>query len=428
MKNRNSLVTSLASLLLLSSCAAGRHAQVDTKLHTVTLIDRNGVAETVSNPERIKQYQAVNFMAPQAYDKVYRIHRRDRSGNIVSYLHSYHENGQPKQYLEVINSRAQGLYKEWHPGGAERLEGNIIGGEADLSDAGKKSWIFDGPSFAWDDEGRALAVIYYEKGLLKGDSIYYHPNGAIWKKIPYSNNLINGTIEVFLDDGRLFQKIDYCGGMLNGSSFRYWPNCRLAAEEHYEMDLLQTGRYYDHTGNIVSEVNEGNGLKAIFGKECLAELHEYQNGFQEGEIKIFGTDKKLLKRYHIKNNMKHGEETEYYEVPHLRHVPKIMISWYGGKIQGIVKTWYDNGVQESNREMSNNKKNGVSTAWYRNGDLMLIEEYEQDKLVRGEYFRKGDKRPISLVKEGIGTTTIFDSDGNFIRKILYDNGAPVGTS
>ena len=183
---------------------------------------------------------------------------------------------------------------------------------------------------------------------------------------------------------------------------------------------------YDATEQLISEVADGNGRKAIFSKTDISELHEYRHGIPEGEIVVFGCDHKPLRKYQIKNYQKHGEEIEFYEMPHIRHLPKLSISWYEGKVQGIAKTWYDNGVQESKREMSNNTKNGILTAWYRDGQLMLIEEYDHNKLVKGEYYRKGDRNPISMVNEGKGIVTMFDQEGNFVKKITYEQGIPSG--
>jgi hypothetical protein len=55
---------------------------------------------------------------------------------------------------------------------------------------------------------------------------------------------------------------------------------------------------------------------------------------------------------------------------------------------------------------------------------MLIEEYEQDKLLRGEYYSKGERFPISTIDEGKGIATLFNSDGSLICKIEYKNGKP----
>jgi antitoxin component YwqK of YwqJK toxin-antitoxin module len=422
----NSFMLLLLSLLA-GACAASLNRPQDEALRTISIVDRNGMTETINNPERIKQYQGVNFLAPQPYEKVYRIHSRTKEGNIPSFLHSYHENGQPKQYLEVVNSRALGNYYEWYPNGSLRLQANVIGGDADLGAEAQKTWIFEGHAYAWDEIGYLKADISYQKGALNGDSIYYHPNGRIWRKVPFFEGRIHGTVEIFLDSGQLFQRAEYRQGELDGKSLRYWNSQQIAAEEDYRQNSLLSGKYFDVNGNLVSEVKDGNGYQAAFGKTGVAELHEIRNGSLEGEVKIFGTDNKPLRRFSVKNNIKHGEEIEYYELPHLRHIPKLLVTWYEGKIQGIAKTWYDNGVQESNREMSNNAKNGISTAWYRDGSLMLIEEYAQDKLAKGEYFRRAEKTPISAVRDGKGVATLFDPEGNFINKIYYENGIPAST-
>ena len=75
--------------------------------------------------------------------------------------------------------------------------------------------------------------------------------------------------------------------------------------------------------------------------------------------------------------------------------------------------------------MSNNKRNGHSSAWFRDGSLMLIEEYHQDRLLKGEYYSKGEKHPITTIDEGKGTATLFDAEGAFVRWVDYLNGKPV---
>ena len=103
---------------------------------------------------------------------------------------------------------------------------------------------------------------------------------------------------------------------------------------------------------------------------------------------------------------------------------KLSINWVQGKILGAVKTWYPNGQLESQKNYSDNMKNGIATAWYNDGSIMFMEEYEKDKLVKGEYFRRGDSFPITEIKQGIGTASLFDSEGRFLRKISYHNGKP----
>ena len=132
-----------------------------------------------------------------------------------------------------------------------------------------------------------------------------------------------------------------------------------------------------------------------------------------------------MRVYHMENNLKNGEEYEYQIRKNSREPkPKLLITWYKGKIQGYVKTWYDNGNIESQREMVNNKRNGLATAWYKDGSLMLIEEYDHDFLLKGEYYKKEDRTPVSEITDGNGIVTIYDGEGHFIRRINYYNGKP----
>ena len=102
----------------------------------------------------------------------------------------------------------------------------------------------------------------------------------------------------------------------------------------------------------------------------------------------------------------------------------LSITWFKNKIQGLVKSWYPNGQLESQREMADNRRTGILTAWYADGSLMLMENYEQDLLAKGEYFKRGDSFPVGTVYNGEGTATIFDCTGVFVRKINYHCGKP----
>lgn len=391
------------------------------KITSINIIDRNGMTETISSKDRLNSFQKTDFLSPQPYQKVLRVYGRDKSGDVHSYITSYHPNGQIKQYLESLNSRAYGIYREWHPNGKLKVESHIIGGMADIHTQAQESWIFDGKNIAWDEDGHLIAEIYYSKGELEGKSQYFHSNGNVWKSIPYTKNVIHGTEEVFLSDGTLFQTTSYHLGAKEGTSIRYWQNEKIAFQEEYEHGRLKEGVYYDNQEKVLSKIASGKGFKAIFGKEHLIELQEFKEGIQEGLVKVFDEAGKLCRAYSIKGGEKHGEEIDYYP----NSEPKLLITWYEGVLQGPVKTWYNNGIMESHREMSQNKKNGLSTAWYRNGSLMLIEEYEQDKLVKGDYFRMNENTPVSNVDKGKGIATLFNAEGNFAKKIQYHEGKPL---
>lgn len=411
--------------LVATSCSATRNAEKPPKLVSMNIIDRNGLNETITNKERLAQYDQTDFLRHQPYQKVRTTYAKDCQGNATAYLYSYYENGQAKQYLEIVNNRAYGRYQEWYENGSFKLEAKVIGGPADLSECAEKEWLFDGCAKAWDENGNLLTEIQYEMGQLEGDSLYYHPNGNIWKRISFHINQPNGTSEYYLDNGQLLQTISFSNGMRHGTALRFWsPEC-IAADEHYSNNLLLHARYYDSQGGLVAEISDGEGFRASFSKTSVLEIQEFHDGVLKGEVRVFNENGLVTQIYHIENSLKHGEEFEFQFRKGLKEAkPSLLISWYKGKIQGPVKTWYENGNIESQREMVNNKRNGISSAWYQDGSIMLIEEYDNDKLVRGEYYKKGERIPVSEVTNGSGIVTLSDGEGHFMRRINYYNGKP----
>ena len=103
---------------------------------------------------------------------------------------------------------------------------------------------------------------------------------------------------------------------------------------------------------------------------------------------------------------------------------KSSLYWDEDIIHGIVKTWYDNGQLESQKEITKNNKNGTSCSWYRDGSLMLIEEYENNILLKGSYYKSNHPEPISTIFDGNGIATLYNSDGTFLRKVRYQKGLP----
>ena len=354
----------------------------ESRLSSITFVSRNGLSETISNKDRLKNYCKTDFLTSQPYQKVMRIYKRTPEGGAASILTSYHPNGQPRQYLETLNGQAHGAIREWHPNGQLKLESVVIAGIPDLSETAEESWLFDGDSSVWDSEGNLVAKYSYFKGFLEGETCYYNP----------------------------LESIMYSGGKKHG------PRSCYNTEEIYENDLLIEGKYYNNEGKKIFEVVSGNGFQAVFDNDKIKEILEIQNGRPEGQMKYFDKDQRLIREVCLHNGMKHGEE--------IIHNPKMSISWFEDNVQGVVKSWYPNGEPESKREMNMNQKHGISTAWYEDGGLMLIEEYENDSLIKGEYYRKGEKNAVSRVNKGEGEATLFNSLGHFLRKIQYHDGSP----
>lgn len=412
----------LVVLFLLSGCSHRGQQENGPNLVSIQIIDRNGFAETVSAKDRLSRYQKVDFLAPQPYQKVLRVFQKDPTGKSPSSITSYHQNGHIWQSLEVVDGRAHGTYTEWYPNGRMKMQINLIEGIAELSERAFASWVFEGKNTVWDEQGFLVAEILYEKGMLHGPSTYYYKSGHIKKQIPYIQDKIEGHLLIYTEDGTILESFSFVNNSLHGLCYAYNKLGHLLYEETWKEGKLLEGTYFGPSGEVISKLSNGFGKKGEFEEGVLTQSIEYKDGKAEGLVCCLDKEGNICSTYYQKEGKKHGEEIIYYPGT---GQPKILLNWQEDILQGTVKTWFTDGTQESQKEMYQNKKNGTSIAWYKNGSVMLMEEYENDLLVSGTYYKKGDKKPVSKISNKKGIATLYDPEGYFLKKIFYEKGIPV---
>lgn len=414
-------------ILLCLAFTSCYRANLPDSLSLIQIQDRNGLTETISNPDRLTPYEKVDFLTSQPYKKVLRVYKSE--GKNHSKITTYHPNGIPSQYLEAEEMRAHGAYREWHPNGQLRIEAQVIGGTADIALGAQRDWLFEGISKVWDEQGNLVAHIPYEKGVLNGVSVYYYPTGQILREVPFVDDKIVGEATEFFPDGALKLKSHYKEGLRWGETIQFFETGQLAYIEDYTDGKLLVGTYYDPQGELVSEVKNGGGFQAIFENGFLTTI-EHKLGEPEGVVQKFSKSRDTQKLFHIKNGNKVGEEIEFYlpsevEIATTKPLPKLSVNWSHNAIQGNVKTWYPNGNLQSQREYVRNMRSGPSLAWYRDGSFMMVEEYVEDRLMSGQYFKINKSEPVSSIVNGNGVATLFDELGSFLRKVTYQKGKPV---
>lgn len=400
--------------LFLIGCA--QHAAYSPALSSVNLVDQNGMTQTIGSKERLKSFSEVDFQKPQPYQKVLRVYTPRSDGGIPAALTSYYPSGQIKQSLSILSGRACGPYKEWYENGIPRIEASLLGGSPQFGAAAEQTWIFDGPCKAYNDQGKAIGTMTYEKGSLAGEALYYSEAGALLKKIYYQKGLPEGAAEYYYPSGKLKQKIGFTKGLPHGEMTLFDETGLLVAEEYYQMGRLMEAKYpramglagvHVGMGFRLQERSEGYVLEEITLGELIGQVKEYKEGH-------------LVHSYFQNRGVKDGKEYFWNK----SGVAYIEIPYKAGQIQGEVITRYEGGELQSQREMSNNQKNGSLRAWYLDGQLMLTEEYTNDVLQSGSYYKKGSGLPISRVLEGNGTATLFDAQGLLEKKISYKDGQP----
>ncbi len=385
------------------------------------IIDRNGFSETISSKERLKALDKIDFKKPQPYEKVMRVYGDGSQTNFSSIITSYHENGEVHEYLEIKDGRARGIFQKRFPNGNLNIEATIIEGMPDITETAMASWVFDGISSIWNEDGALIATIPYNKGFLDKSSLYFHTNGLLAKEIPYEKNLICGEVKLYAKDGTLIELHNYRLGKREGKSYKYALNGELLAEEFYKNDLLLEGTYQNKIAGII----KGEGVRAEFDGDNLTLLIEYKNGLVDGAVKRFNETGVCTGSFTLKNGAKNGEEWEYYN-PESGALPekKLYLYWKADAIQEA-KTWYQNGAKQSQITLHGGKKHGLSCAWYIDGSIMFIEEYTSGKLKSGSYYKKNNPIKVSKVENGDGKVTLFDESGHLTEEISYERGEPL---
>jgi antitoxin component YwqK of YwqJK toxin-antitoxin module len=414
-------------LLLIGFAASCHHVEAPDTLAFIQIQDRNNLTETISNPDRLNAYTSIDFLSSQPYKKVLRVYKG--GGKNSSRITTYHPNGQIYQYLEAEEMRAHGAYREWFPNGQLKIESTVIGGTADLAMGAQRDWVFDAVNRVFDEEGHLLALIPYEKGVIQGTSLYYYPTGQIEKEIEFQKGKIDGALTEYWRGGMLKAKTVYKKGLKEGESLGYFEDGNLSWLEDHSDDRLRTGYYYNPQGELIAKVEKGAGFAAQYDQEGLS-LIEYRIGLPDGLVRKLTPNGELKRSFYLKSGMKHGEEVEYFLSSEWEGAPdhpkyKLSIYWVENRIHGCVKTWYNQGQLHSQREYLRNQRVGPSLAWYLDGSLMLYEEYEEDRLLTGQYYKLQKKEPISSVAKGTGIATLFDERGSFLRKVNYVKGKPV---
>ncbi len=418
----------ILSLCFLASCAS-RKEKEDT-LVCLQMVSQNGLSEMINDPEKLEELKRVDFFNSQPYKQIVRTYAKNQEGKTPSFLTTYHENGSLWQYLEIVDGRAVGTYKEWFPSGEIKVEASVCSGEANLSPFGQKGWSFDGVCKVWSEDKVLLASISYEKGSLEGKSIYYHPQGSLKREAFYKRGELEGDFSEYREDGTLISQGFYQKGLLQGTSISYFHSKEPSSLEHYHKGNIQKAVYYDKTGAIISQIEEGSGFKIKYEKDLPHQKIQYEKGVPKGKITIFNKVGEEIGYYFIENGEKQGEELYFYTKEETEEkkekFPKFSFQWEKGVLQGISKTWYPNGQIASQKKLFRNKKEGAYCVWYYTGELMYLEEYENDLLSSGKYYKKGENTPFCEVIKGEGEAAFFEEKTGFLlKKVQYSSGKPL---
>jgi antitoxin component YwqK of YwqJK toxin-antitoxin module len=166
-------------------------------------------------------------------------------------------------YIDKDSIR-NGLYIEFEPNGVDTISiVNYVSGE------------MDGIRRTYDEEGNLSTVETYNKGVLNGKELTFHPNGKIHTKGNFTNGNLDSLFYVYYETGELKEKVTMVDFTENGPFEEYYKNGQI----HW------AGTFIDgpnEVGLLTEYSEQGEVIKKM---ECGIYLGEYicQTVWRKGE-------------------------------------------------------------------------------------------------------------------------------------------------
>lgn len=316
------------------------------------------------------------------------INRYDENGNKTGIWREYHPNGVVKAEIKYRDGKQDGVQKYYNKKGKLIEIERMIYGEADTtadqvalltlhkefhpngkvkSIGAMKNGLKDGVFRLYNENGELITGNIYEKdtlvaeGFISADGIYngdwklYYKNGQLKAEGAYENGVQTGKWIYYFENGRIEQKGTLKENKYVGYWEWYYPNGQLKRTETYNnrSELNGTVTEFDSLGN---EIARG----------------DYYNGNREGDWFYHVNDYKEVGAYTI------------------------------GFMDGVWKSYYQNGKLHYIGEYSEGEPVGKHTYYFKNGLIMLTGKYT------------GGVRH--------GTWKKYNDKGEEIEKIVYKHG------
>ena len=206
--------------------------------------------------------------------------------------------------------------------GMLKFEGEYLNGERNgkgkvYDEFGKI--IFEGKYLKGKRLNGKIKQYFDAKEKLKYE--YDNINGLIWNGKEYDINGVpiceindgNGNIREFDYDKLKFEG-EYLNGERNGKGKEYDEYCNLIFEGEYLKGKKWNGKGYDNNGNIIYELNNGNGIfKKYNDYGKLSFEGEYLNGEKNGKGKEYDEFGKVIFEGEYLNGKRNGKGKKYDE-------------------------------------------------------------------------------------------------------------------
>ena len=207
-------------------------------------------------------------------------------------IREYNYDGELKFVGEYLNGERNGNGKEYIGKGILIFEGEYLNG---------KRWNGKG----YDTNFNVIYNLRYGTGYIKE----YYENG----KLKFEGEYLNGEKKGKGKEYNIFNELIFEGEFLYNYRIKgkQYVKGKLEYEGEFLFDKKWNGKGYDENGNIIYEINNGNGkVKEYFSNGQIKFEGEYLNGLKNGKVKEYSENGLLKFEGEYLNGKRLGNEIE----------------------------------------------------------------------------------------------------------------------
>jgi len=268
--------------------------------------------------------------------------------------------------------RKTGTWKSWHRNGNLKEQGEYY------KDAKHGPWL------SWHDNGLPESELNYHHGILVGSARRYFPDGRPFTIAEYDSTgreklhsswtpsgrqLVvdgNGNHQVFSRDGFLLLEETVQQGLRNGPWNSYYTTGALKESGRYDQGTLLLLESWDRMGN--QQVRDGNGLYISYYPDdsTTQMLGQIRDGLRSGIWKFYNASGTIQQE----------------------------IRYSRGIMEGMQKSYYENGLLYHKGWMKSGKKTGT-WEWYNyQGEIFSKADYSATEGKEIRYFYNSEGKCI----------------------------------
>ena len=279
-----------------------------------------------------------NKLIELSFEGIYKNGKRNGKGV------EYNENGKYKFEGEFLKDLKEGFGKEYYKNGNIKFEGEY-----------KKDKIWNGKGY--DINGNIDYIISEGNGNIK---LYEYDTSHINFEGEYKNGEKNGKGKEYNYYGKLKFEGEFLNGKRDGEGKEYFEeNNKILFEGEYKEGKKWKGKGYDNQGNIIYELNNGQGYVKLYNDEYCYFEGEYKNGEANGYGKSFWRRRFFHVKKIFEGIYKNGEKFEG---------KKYDYNWNEGNEEIIYEGTFKNNKYFNGKKISNLYSDDKYEGEYLNGE------------------------------------------------------------